>query len=81
MLRACPARLGDGVQLLRQQFMDDVVRIAGRGDCHDGICLRYATGRCRHGRAAQAVADEELGRREVLAQVIGARISQLRGNV
>jgi hypothetical protein len=57
--------------------------IGRRRDRDDGAHLRHRCGRCQHGRAAEAVADQECGRAARGSQVIRRRneISDVRGEM
>ena len=67
-LRLAVAR--DRVQVRAEQA-GHVRRIAGRGHGDDGGHLRHLIGGGQHGRAAEAVADQQARRRVVVAQEVG----------
>ena len=65
------ARGADLVEHDRGNRPVDVVRIGGRRDRHHGACFRHLGGGGQHGRAAEAVADQDRGRTVGPAQVLG----------
>ena len=75
--------LGLDLRPLVGEEMGDMGRIGGRADGGDGNRFRHTMGGGQHGRAAEAVADQDLRRHVVIAQEVGGlhQILDIRGEV